>query len=72
MMGEPLPGSRPFDSSYLLPEVLAAMAPLPGPVDAFVVTHAVCEREKQSSPLLREAFEHGLDLLTQETSDPPT
>lgn len=48
-----------------VPEVLAAMSPLPCPVDLFVWTADELGRAHRASmPLAREAMEHGLDLLT--------
>jgi predicted nucleotidyltransferase len=47
-----------------LPEMLGALAPLPCPVDLFVLTTEELERfRRQGSPLLREALEKGIDLL---------
>jgi predicted nucleotidyltransferase len=46
------------------PEVLRAMAPLPCPVDPFVVTAAELERAlREDLPLARLAVTTGLDLL---------
>jgi hypothetical protein len=47
-----------------IPEILATLSPLPCPVDVFVLTseelaHAI----REQSPLVREALEHGQDLL---------
>jgi hypothetical protein len=47
-----------------IPEVLAAMSPLPCPVDLFVWTRDELERfTRTGEPLAREAMEHGIDLL---------
>lgn len=53
---------RPIDR---VPQVLAAMSPLPCPVDLFVWTaEEFRSAQREGTPLLREALEHGLDLLT--------
>jgi predicted nucleotidyltransferase len=47
-----------------IPDMLAALAPLPCPIDLFVLTEAEVESGLAArSPLLREALGHGLDLL---------
>lgn len=46
-----------------VPELLRAMAPLPCPVDLFVITADELERaQREQSPLVREALAAGLDL----------
>ena len=53
--------SRPRDR---IPGMLAAMSPLPCPVDLFVVTEAEYERaRREGSALVAEAEQSGLDLL---------
>lgn len=48
-----------------VPAVLAAMSPLPCPVDLFVWTADELERaHREGAALVREAVENGLDLLT--------
>jgi len=55
------PHAEPRDR---VPEVLAALAPLPCPVDLFVVTAAEAARMGESgSPILRVALRSGRDLL---------
>ncbi|MBD3336394.1 MAG: hypothetical protein GF355_12845 [Candidatus Eisenbacteria bacterium] len=55
------PHAEPRDR---IPELLRAFSPLPCPIDAFVVTSKeIARARKESSPLLRVVFEHGLDLL---------
>lgn len=45
--------------------LLAAMSPLPCPVDVFVWTvEEFRAAQRENSPFLREALTHGLDLLT--------
>jgi predicted nucleotidyltransferase len=52
---------RPRDR---VPQVLAAMSPLPCPVDLFVWTAEELQHAaKAAMPLAREALEHGVDLL---------
>ncbi len=52
------------DARQRIPEILRAMAPLPCPVDLFVVTIAELERAQQeNSPLARIALTTGVDLL---------
>jgi predicted nucleotidyltransferase len=47
-----------------VPEILAAMSPLPCPLDLVVVTEGQLERaRRQGAPLVREALGHGIDLL---------
>jgi predicted nucleotidyltransferase len=47
-----------------VPEVLRALLPLPCPVDLFVLTaQELLRYTKEGNPLLREALEHGRDLL---------
>jgi predicted nucleotidyltransferase len=47
-----------------VPELLAALSPLPCPVDVFVVTENEFERaQHDGTPLIREALAHGVDLL---------
>jgi len=46
-----------------IPEMLRDPAPLPCPVDLFVLTsQEVGRRRREQSPLLREVLEHGADL----------
>ena len=52
------------DARDRIPEVLRAMAPLPCPIDLFVVTVDELERAQQeNAPLARLALTTGLDLL---------
>jgi len=52
------------DARERIPEVLRAMAPLPCPIDLFVMTVAELERtEHEASPLARIALTTGVDLL---------
>lgn len=47
-----------------LPAVLHAMAPLPCPIDVFVLTADELDRAgRDHDPLVREALTHGIDLL---------
>jgi predicted nucleotidyltransferase len=47
-----------------VPELLGALMPLPCPVDLFVLTAQEFERyAREGHPLLREALDHGCDLL---------
>ena len=47
-----------------LPEVLAALAPLPCAVDVFVMTESELDRARRDGdPLVREALENGVELL---------
>jgi predicted nucleotidyltransferase len=47
-----------------LPEVLRALMPLSCPVDLFVLTAQELKRyASQGNPMVREALEHGCDLL---------
>jgi hypothetical protein len=46
-----------------VPEMLAALLPLPCPVDLFVLTSDEVRRFEGSSPLLRVVEETGVDLL---------
>jgi len=47
-----------------VPDLLAAMSPVPGPVDAFVLTQAEFDRARaEGAPLVREALAKGIDLL---------
>lgn len=56
--------SRHQRAADRVPELLGAMAPLPCPVDLFVVTADELERaQREQSPLVREALTTGLDLL---------
>jgi predicted nucleotidyltransferase len=49
-----------------VPEVLRALMPLPCPVDLFVLTSAELDRcAREGHPLVREAREHGRDLLEE-------
>lgn len=53
-----------------VPEVLRALRPLPCPVDLFVLTSEELDRyTRERHPLLREACEHGRDLLPQSQED---
>ena len=52
---------RPHDR---VPELLGALAPLPCPVDVFVLTVAeLAERQAAGDPLVREALAGGVELL---------
>jgi predicted nucleotidyltransferase len=52
------------DARDRIPEVLRAMAPLPCPIDLFVVTVDELERAQQeNAPLARIALTTGIDLL---------
>lgn len=56
--------SRHERAADRLPELLRALAPLPCPVDLFVLTADELERaRREESPLVREALAGGLDLL---------
>jgi predicted nucleotidyltransferase len=47
-----------------VPEVIRALAPLPCPVDLFVLTAAELERHThEGNAVVREALAHGRDLL---------
>jgi predicted nucleotidyltransferase len=47
-----------------VPEVLRALMPLPCPIDLFVLTtQELAQYTSEGNPLLREALEHGRDLL---------
>jgi hypothetical protein len=47
-----------------VPRLLAALSPLPCPVDLFVMTEGEFDRaQREPVPLVREALAHGLDLL---------
>jgi predicted nucleotidyltransferase len=47
-----------------VPELLRALAPLPCPVDLFVLTRAEVERARAGdSPLVRVALATGIDLI---------
>ena len=49
-----------------LPAVLAAMTPLPCPIDLFVLTvDEVARARQEGDPFVREALAGGLDLLDQ-------
>jgi len=51
-------------------EVLRALMPLPCPVDLFVLTSEELDRHaREGHPLVREAREHGRDLLLQPRED---
>jgi hypothetical protein len=40
------------------------MSPVPGPVDAFILTTSELSRVRaEATPLIREALAHGVDLL---------
>lgn len=53
-----------LDPRHRLPEVLAAMAPLPCSVDLFVLTEEeVLASGRAGAPLVREALASGVDLL---------
>jgi predicted nucleotidyltransferase len=48
-----------------VPEVRRALGPLPCPADLFVLTAAELDRyTREGHPLVREAREHGRDLLS--------
>ena len=48
-----------------IPAMLAAMAPLPGPLDLFVLTaEEIDGARKSGDPLVREALANGRDLLS--------
>jgi predicted nucleotidyltransferase len=53
------PHARPADR---LPEMLQALAPLPCPVDLFVLTRDELDRRRET-PLVREVLGHGIHLL---------
>jgi predicted nucleotidyltransferase len=53
------PHARPADR---LPEMLQALAALPGPVDVFVVSRDEFDRARET-PLVREVLGHGIQLL---------
>jgi predicted nucleotidyltransferase len=47
-----------------LPDVLAALSPLPGPIDVSVLTRSEFDRAlADGAPLVREALAGGIDLL---------
>lgn len=46
-----------------IPEVLAAMSPLPCPIDLFVATSSEIESAGHASPVVRLATTEGVDLL---------
>jgi hypothetical protein len=47
-----------------IPGMLAALSPLPGPVDLFVLTAEELDQAQQrGDPLVREALGNGFDLL---------
>ena len=49
---------------HRIPDVLEALSPLPCPVDLFVCTADEFEVGRSgSTPLIREALAHGVDLL---------
>ena len=53
-----------------VPEVLRALRPLPCPVDLFVLTSKELDRyAHEGHPLVREALEHGRDLLPKSQED---
>jgi predicted nucleotidyltransferase len=56
------------DSAHVrdrLPAILAALSPLPCPVDVVVLTMDELRRAQDGGdPLVREALEHGVDLLS--------
>ena len=53
-----------------MPEVLRALMPLPCPVDLFVLTSEELDRHtRERHPLVREALEHGRDLLPEFPED---
>jgi predicted nucleotidyltransferase len=55
---EPQPRDR-------VPALLAAMSPLPCPIDLFVLTEQELELARnRDEPLVREALAHGIDLLS--------
>jgi predicted nucleotidyltransferase len=60
-------GSSPEASSRdRAPALLGALSPLPCPVDLLILTRAeVVAAVAEGSPLLREALEHGVDLLAE-------
>lgn len=59
-----LRGNDPEQPRDRVPRVLAAMSPLPCPVDLFAYTAEELEHARdEGAPLVREALEHGLDLL---------
>ena len=52
------------ESRDRVPDLLAAMSPLPCPIDLFVLTKDEFERAQEHAvPLVREALANGLDLL---------
>ena len=52
-----------------VPEVRRALMPLPCPVDLFVLTSEELDRHtREGHPLVREAREHGRDLLSGKES----
>lgn len=49
-----------------IPDILRAMAPLPCPVDLFVLTSDEVDRtEREQNPVVRLALDSGIDLLAQ-------
>jgi hypothetical protein len=51
--------------SVRIPQMLAALSPLPCPVDLVVWTMEEFEEaQREHQPLAREALDHGIDLLT--------
>ena len=53
-----------------VPEVLRALMPLPCPVDLFVLTGEELDRHtRERHPLVREALQHGHDLLPKSQED---
>jgi predicted nucleotidyltransferase len=56
-------GSHPAPRDRV-PDVLAAISPLPCPIDLFVLSAGEFERARRERiPLVREALAHGIDLL---------
>lgn len=58
------------ESRDRVPEVLRALLPLPCPVDLFVLTSEELDRGRRDGhPPVRQALEHGRDLLLEPRED---
>ena len=52
------------DSRDRVPVLLAALSPLPCPIDLFVLTEGEIEHARKiDDPFVREVLAHGIDLL---------